>query len=284
MQLDLVSLRSIHLFFPRLKIFMNDKHVSGGRGAPAQQNDRSGAVAGRNAVRELLRSGRSVDKIFVSGRDGSVRSIITEARKLGIPVVNADSSKLDRLACGAVHQGVVAFASEKSYSTVDEILSAAASKGEPPLIAIADGIEDPHNLGALIRSAECSGCHGVIIPKRRSSGLTPVAVKASAGAVWHIPVARVTNIAETVALLKERGIWTFAAEAGGDDCFKTDFDLPAAFVFGSEGGGVSRLASERCDFTVSIPMYGHVNSFNVSAAAAVILSLAARARRLGSNI
>ena len=239
----------------------------------------TGIVAGRNAVRELLKSGREIDKIVVSGREGSIVALVAEARERGIPVTNADSSKLDYLAKGANHQGIVAFAAQKEYSTVEEILAIAEERGEKPLIVIADGVEDPHNLGALIRCAECAGAHGVIIPRRRSSGLTPVVAKASAGAIWHMAVARVGNIAETVEKLKKHGVWTFAAEAGGSPYYETDFDLPCAIVFGSEGAGVARLVKERCDFTVSIPMYGYVNSLNVSTAASVILCHAARMQR-----
>lgn len=242
----------------------------------AQDN---GIVAGRNAVRELLKSGREIDKIVISGREGSIVALVAEARERGIPVTNADSAKLDYLAKGANHQGIVAFAAQKEYSTVEEILAIAEERGEKPLIVIADGVEDPHNLGALIRCAECAGAHGVIIPRRRSSGLTPVVAKASAGAIWHMAVARVGNIAETVEKLKKHGVWTFAAEAGGSPYYETDFNLPCAVVFGSEGGGVARLVKERCDFTVSIPMYGYVNSLNVSTAASVILCHAARMQR-----
>lgn len=242
----------------------------------------TGIVAGRNAVRELLKSGREIDKIVISGREGSIVALVAEARERGIPVTNADSSKLDYLAKGANHQGIVAFAAQKEYSTVEEILAIAEERGEKPLIVIADGVEDPHNLGALIRCAECAGAHGVIIPRRRSSGLTPVVAKASAGAIWHMAVARVGNIAETVEKLKKHGVWTFAAEAGGDAYYDTDFDLACAIVLGSEGSGVSRLVRERCDFTVSIPMYGHVNSLNVSTAASVLLCHAARMQRTKS--
>lgn len=241
--------------------------------------EESGIVAGRNAVRELLKSGRAIDKIMVSGREGSIVALVAEAKDRGIPVVNAEQSKLDYLAKGAHHQGIVAFAAQKDYSTVEDILAIAAERGEKPLIVIADGVEDPHNLGALIRCAECAGAHGVIIPKRRSSGLTPVVAKASAGAIWHMAVARVSNIAQTVDKLKENGVWTFAAEAGGSAYYDTDFDLPCAIVFGSEGAGVGRLVKESCDFIVSIPMYGHVNSLNVSTAASVILCHAARMQR-----
>lgn len=239
----------------------------------------NGIVAGRNAVRELLKSGRAIDKILVSGREGSIVALVAQAKEKGIPVVNAEQSKLDYLAKGAHHQGIVAYASQKEYSSVEEILAIAAERGEKPLIVIADGVEDPHNLGALIRCAECAGAHGVIIPKRHSSGLTPVVAKASAGAIWHMAIARVSNIAQTVEKLKENGVWTFAAEAGGAAYYETDFDLPTAIVFGSEGAGVGRLVKETCDFIVSIPMYGHVNSLNVSTAASVILCHAARMQR-----
>ena len=172
-------------------------------------------------------------------------------------------------------------AAEKDYCTVDDILAIAAERGEMPFIAICDGIEDPYHLGALIRCAECAGVHGVIIPKRRAAGLTPTAAKASAGAVEHMAIAKVANIAAVIDELKKAGVWTYAAEAGGESLYDTDTDRPAAFVFGSEGEGVSRLVKERCDFTVSIPMYGRVNSMNVSTAAAVVLTEAARRRHAG---
>lgn len=239
-----------------------------------------GVTVGRNAVRELLRSGRAVDKIYVKNgsREGSVVVIVAEAISRGIPIVEVDQNKLDRISCGGNHQGVVAMAAGKEYSTVDDILAIAAARNEKPLIVVSDGIEDPHNLGALIRCAECAGAHGIIIPKRRAVGVTPVVVKCSAGAIEHMAIARVTNLATTLKELKESGIWIFAAEAGGDAYYDMDFDLPAAIVFGSEGGGVSRLVKERSDFNVSIPMYGLVNSLNVSTAASVILCHAARVR------
>ena len=239
----------------------------------------SGIVAGRNAVRELLKSGAAIDKILVSGREGSIVALVAEAKERGIPVVNAEPSKLDYIAKGAHHQGIVAYAAQKEYSSVEDILAIAEERGEKPLIVIADGVEDPHNLGALIRCAECAGAHGVIIPKRHSSGLTPVVAKASAGAIWHMAVCRVANIAQTIEKLKENGVWTFAAEAGGAAYYDTDFDLPCAIVFGSEGAGVGRLVRESCDFLVSIPMYGKVNSLNVSTAASVILCHAARMQK-----
>ena len=170
-------------------------------------------------------------------------------------------------------------AAEKEYSTVDDIIAIAESRGEKPLIVISDGICDPYNLGALIRCAEGAGAHGLIIPKRRNSGLTPIVSKASAGAIEHLAIAKVSNIAMTVNDLKKRGIWTFAAEAGGDMYYNTDFNCAAAIVFGSEGNGVSKIVKDACDFTVSIPMYGKVNSLNVSTAASVILYAAAIGQR-----
>ena len=239
----------------------------------------SNVVVGRNAVAELIRSGAPVDKILVSGREGSVVAIIAEAKKAGIVVVDSTVESIERLAHGENHQGIAAMVAEKAYSTVDEILAIAAERGEKPLIVVCDGIEDPHNLGAVIRCAECAGAHGVIIPERRACGLTPAVSKASAGAIMHMAIARVGNIAETIEKLKEAGVWTFAAEAGGQDFFETDWKCACAIVLGGEYSGVSRLVRERCDYTVSIPMYGHVNSLNVSTAASVLLCHAARMQR-----
>ena len=240
-----------------------------------------GLVVGRNAVRELLKSGRDVDKLMVQRgeREGSITVIIAEAKNRGIPVVDTEKQKLDFLAGGAPHQGVIAMAAEKEYSTVEDILEIARQRGEKPLIVISDGICDPYNLGALIRCAEGAGAHGLIIPKRRNAGLTPIVTKASAGAIEHLAVAKVSNIAMTVNELKKQGIWTFAAEAGGPMYYETDFDCPSAIVFGSEGDGVSKVVKDACDFIVSIPMYGQVNSLNVSTAGAVILYAAANAQR-----
>lgn len=240
-----------------------------------------GLVIGRNAVRELLRSGRAVDKLLVQRgeREGSIVVLVAEAVEMHIPVIEVEKVKLDSMSCGTPHQGVIAMAAEKEYSTVDDILDIARERGEKPLIVISDGICDPYNLGALIRCAEGAGAHGLIIPKRRNAGLTPVVSKASAGAIEHLAVAKVSNIAATVEELKKKGVWVFAAEAGGQMYYDTDFDLPAALVFGSEGNGVSQLVKKCCDMTVSIPMYGKVNSLNVSTAAAVILYAAAKGQR-----
>lgn len=240
-----------------------------------------GLIIGRNAVRELFKSGRTVDKLLVQKgeREGSIVVLVAEAIERRIPIVETDRAKLDKMTNYAVHQGVVAMAAEKEYCTVDDILKIARERGEKPFIVIADGITDPHNLGALIRCAEGVGAHGLIIPKRRAVGLTPAVSKASCGAIEHLAVAKVTNIATTVEELKEKGIWIFSAEAGGAAYYETDFNCPCAIVFGSEGDGVSNIVKERSDYITSIPMYGKVNSFNVSTAAAVILAEVSRQHR-----
>ncbi|MBE6601734.1 MAG: 23S rRNA (guanosine(2251)-2'-O)-methyltransferase RlmB [Ruminococcaceae bacterium] len=234
----------------------------------------NGAVIGRNAVRELLRSGREIDKLMVQRgeRTGSIVVLVAEAIERGIPVLEVEKSKLDALSGYAPHQGVIALAAEKEYCSVEDILAIAEERGEPPLIVICDGITDPYNLGAIIRCAECCGAHGLIIPKRRAVGLTPLVTKASAGAVEHLAIAKVSNIASTVEALKKAGVWTYAAEAGGSSVYDTDLSGPVAIVLGSEGNGVSQLVKKTCDAVVSIPMYGKVNSFNVSTAAAILLA------------
>ena len=237
-------------------------------------------VYGRNAVKELLAGGRDIEKLYIQSgeREGSVNLLIGIASERKIPIVEVDRQKLDNLAFGQRHQGVVAIAAERNYFTVDQILDYAEDRGEKPFVIILDGVEDPHNLGAIIRSAECCGAHGVIIPKRRAVGLTSVAAKASAGAVEHMRVAKVTNLAMTIDYLKEKGLWLYAADMGGESYYNTDLKGATAVVLGSEGEGISRLVKEKCDFTVSIPLYGSVNSMNVSCAAAVILAEIARQR------
>ena len=239
-----------------------------------------GVISGRNPVKELLASERDVDKIFVlrGERDGSAVVLVAKAKERKIPVIEVERAKLDSLCGHNRHQGIVAIAAERNYSSVEEIFALADEKGEKPFIIICDGIEDPHNLGAVIRSAECMGAHGIIIPKRRSVGLTSAVAKASAGAIEHIPVAKVTNIAQTIELLKSRGVWTYCADMDGQNCFSVDYSGACALVLGSEGFGVSRLAEEKCDFTVSIPMYGKVNSLNVSNAGAILMTEIARQR------
>lgn len=237
-------------------------------------------ICGRNAVKELLASGRDIEKIYVQTgeREGSVNLLIGLAAERKIRIVDADKRKLDELTHGARHQGIVAIAAERNYFSVDDILEYARERGEKPLIVVLDGVEDPHNLGAVIRSAECCGAHGVIIPKRRAVGLTSTAVKSSAGAAEYVRVAKVTNLASTIDYLKEQGLWIFAADMGGESYYGTDMTCSAAIVLGSEGFGISRLVKEKCDIVASIPLYGNVNSMNVSCAAAVILAEAARQR------
>lgn len=248
----------------------------------AFEKEDDGVVVGRNAVRELLKSERGIEKIYVKkggSHEGSITVLVAEAIERGIAVVDAEAQKLDQLACGANHQGIVAIAALKEYSTVDDMLDLANERGEKPFLVIADSIEDPHNLGALIRCAECAGAHGIIIPKRRAVGITPTVYKSSAGAIEHMLIAKVSNIATTVEQLKKKGVWVFAAEAGGAPYYETDFDCACAIVLGSEGNGVSRIVKENSDYIVSIPMYGKVNSLNVSTAASVILCHVARVQR-----
>ena len=239
-------------------------------------------ISGRNAVKELLASGRDIEKIYVQQgeREGSVKLLIGLAAERKIQISEVSKQKLDQISSGAKHQGIVAVASEAEYSSVEDILAYAESLGESPFLVVCDGIEDPHNLGAIIRSAECSGAHGVIIPKRRAAGLTSTVGKASAGALMHMRVARVTNIAQTIDELKAAGVWTYAADMGDTPYYKSDMKGSVAIVLGNEGAGISRLVKEKCDFTVSIPLYGKIDSLNVSCAAAVLLSEAARQRNL----
>ena len=250
---------------------------------PAAVEVDENVVSGRNAVRELLAGGRDIEKIYIQSgeREGSVNQLIGIAAERKLPIIEMDRAKLDRISGGARHQGIVAIAAERNYSSIDEILDYAAERGEPPFIVICDGLEDPHNLGAIIRSAECAGVHGVISPKRRAVGLTTVVAKASAGAIEHVRIAKVTNIAQTIDELKDRGLWLYAADMGGESYYSTDLRSSAAIVLGSEGFGISRLVKEKCDFTVSIPMYGNVNSMNVSCAAAVIFAEVAKQRHQG---
>ena len=240
-----------------------------------------GIIEGRNAVVEALRAGVSIDKIFImKGETDSVLGhIASTAREKSIVVVDADRRKLDNMSRTHSHQGVIALAAVREYATVDDILNAAREKGEPPLIVVCDELSDPHNLGAVIRTADAAGAHGVIIPKRRSAGLTAVVGKTSAGAVAHVPVARVANLPAVLKELKNEGVWVFGtAMNGSTPLYKADLKGPAAIVIGSEGDGMSRLVAENCDFTVSIPMFGKINSLNASAAAAVLLYEAVRQR------
>ena len=251
--------------------------------AVSEEQVSEGTVFGRNAVRELLNEGRDIEKIYIQKgeREGSINQLIGLASERRIPIVELDKQKLDRMCAGARHQGIVAMASLQDYSTVEEILAYADEKGESPFIVLLDGVEDPHNLGAIIRSAECMGAHGIIIPKRRAVGLTATVAKSSAGAIMHMRVAKVTNLAQTIDELKEKGLWFYAADMDGESLYKTDLKGAVGIVLGSEGDGISRLVKEKCDFVVSIPMYGNVNSMNVSCAAAVILSEVANQKNRG---
>ena len=240
-----------------------------------------GVIEGRNAVIEALRAGVTIDKIYImkGETDATLGHIASTARAKGIVVVDADRRKLDGMSRTHAHQGVIALAAVRAYATVESMLQAAADKGEPPLLVVCDEISDPHNLGAIIRTAECAGAHGVIIPKRRSAGLTAVVGKTSAGAVSYLPVARVPNIPALLKDLKKQGVWVFGTAADGNTTlYGADLKGPAAIVIGSEGDGMSRLVAENCDFTVSIPMFGKINSLNASAAAAVLLYEAVRQR------
>ena len=239
-------------------------------------------IEGRNAVAEALRAGTAIDKIWIArgGTDHTLGRIVFQAKKAGAAVVECDRRKLDAMSVTHSHQGIIAAAAAQSYAAVEDILRAAAERGEAPLVVVCDEISDPHNLGAIIRTAECAGAHGVVIPKRRSVGLTAVVSKTSAGAVSYLPVARVPNIPSLLKDLQKNGLWVFGAAAEGDkSLYEADLRSPAAIVIGSEGSGMSRLVREGCDFLVSIPMKGHISSLNASAAAAVLLYEALRQRR-----
>ncbi len=235
-------------------------------------------VVGRNAVTELLKSDRSVDKILVQSglHEGPINIILGLAADKGVPIVYCDRHKLDGLADGLPHQGVAAYAAETDYCSVEDILSYAASKGQKPFVVICDSVEDPHNLGAIIRTAECAGVHGVIIPKRRGVSVTSTVAKASAGALFHVKVAKVSNLASAVETLKQNGVWVWALEADGECYYNSDFDCGCALILGGEGAGVSELLRKKADFTVSIPMFGKINSLNVSAAGAIMMFEAAK--------
>ena len=228
-------------------------------------------LAGRNPIREALKAGRDIEKLLVLKGElsGSAREIVQLARENHIVVQEVEKVRLDELAHN--HQGLVAFASAYQYSTVEAMLEEAAAKNEDPFLILLDGVTDPHNLGAIIRSAECVGAHGVIVPERRSVGLTPAAVKASAGAVEHMKVARVVNLSRTIEDLKARNIWTYALDMDGVDYERVNFKGGVALVVGSEGEGVSRLVVEHCDQKVSLPMAGHIDSLNASVAAGIMM-------------
>lgn len=229
-------------------------------------------IEGRNAVLEAFRSGKCVDKLFILDgcQDGPVRTIAREARKTDTIINYVSKERLDQLSETHAHQGVIAQVAAYDYSTVDEILARAEEKGEAPFLIILDNVEDPHNLGAIIRTANLAGAHGVIIPKRRAVGLTSTVAKTSAGAINYTPVAKVTNIVRTIEELKEKGIWFVCADMGGETMYDLDLTGPMGLVIGNEGEGVSRLVRGACDFTASIPMKGDIDSLNASVAAGVL--------------
>lgn len=238
-------------------------------------------IEGRNAVTEALRSGRTINKVFLADgdTDKALGRLAAMAREAGAVVVRIDRRKLNDMSPTGAHQGIMASVAAHEYVSIEDILRSAEEKGEAPLVVICDELSDPHNLGAILRTAECAGAHGVIIPKRRSVGLTAVVGKTSAGAIEYMPVARVSNLADAIRKLKERGVWVFGTAADGSTSLYTaDLKGPAAIVIGNEGVGMSRIVSESCDFKVSIPMKGQISSLNASAAAAILLYEAVRQR------
>ena len=240
-----------------------------------------GLIEGRNAVTEALRSGRTINKIFLADgdTDRSLGRLAAMAKDAGAVVVRIDRRKLNDMSTTGAHQGIIASVAAHDYATLDDIFAVAEERGEAPLIVVCDELSDPHNLGAILRTAECAGAHGVIIPKRRSVALTAVVAKASAGAIEYMKVARVSNVAATLRELKSRGVWVFGTAADGTTAlYEADLKGPAAVVIGNEGAGMSRLVAETCDFKVSIPMRGRISSLNASAAAAILLYEAVRKR------
>ena len=260
---------------------MNDKKRCGSAPAPVEEIE--GQLEGRNALQEALKSGRTVDKVFIADGeiDRALQRLAAEAKEAGAVIVPVDRRKLDAMSYTRAHQGVIALAAAHIYFSIDDILEEAASRGETPLVVICDELSDPHNLGAILRSAECAGAHGVIIPKRRSVGLTATVAKASAGAVEYMKVARVTNINAAIGELKEKGVWVFGTAAEGSiPMYQADLTGPTAIVIGNEGTGMSQLVRKNCDVMVNIPMRGRISSLNASAAASILLYEALR-QRLG---
>lgn len=249
---------------------------------PAREESGEGTLEGRNAVSEALKSGRTIDKVFIAAgeTDRALQRLAAQAKAAGAVVNTVDRRKLDQMSVTHAHQGIIAMAAAHEYASLEDILSLADERGEAPLIVICDELTDPHNLGAILRTAECAGAHGVIIPKRRSVGLTAVVAKASAGAVEYMKVARVPNISAAIRTLKEKGVWVFGTAADGAvSLYDADLRGPAAIVIGNEGVGMSRLVSDSCDLKVSIPMRGKISSLNASNAASILLYEAVRQRQ-----
>mgnify|MGYP000135180655 FL=1 len=245
------------------------------------ENSNNNIICGRNPVLEALRSGREIDRLFVAHGTGggSVTAIIAKCRAKGILIKEISPQKLDYYCGGANHQGVAVMFASQEYATVDDMFALAETRGEKPFLIICDEIEDPHNLGAIIRTAEATGVHGVIIPERRSASLNATVAKAACGALEYVPVARVTNIANTIDALKERGVWVFGADMDGNDYTKTDFDTPCALVIGNEGKGIGALTAKKCDAILSLPMLGKINSLNASVAAGILMYEVVRSRK-----
>lgn len=229
-------------------------------------------IEGRNAVIEAFRSGKTIDKVFILDgcQDGPIKTVLREAKKADTIINFVQKERLDQMSNTGKHQGVIAFAAAYEYAEIDDMFKLAEEKGEPPFLVLLDNIEDPHNLGAIIRTANQAGAHGVIIPKRRAVGLTATVAKTSAGAINYTPVAKVTNLANTIEELKERGLWFVCASMEGEVMYNLDLKGPMGLVIGSEGEGVSRLVKEKCDFVAKIPMYGNVDSLNASVAMGVL--------------
>ena len=270
---------------------MNENRRPAGRKTPPRRADRfaqreeteevEGQLEGRNAITEALKSGRTIDKVFIADgdTDKGLQRLAAQAKEAGAVVVSVDRRKLDAMSYTRAHQGIIALAAAHAYVTIDDILAEAAARGQAPLIVICDELSDPHNLGAILRSAECAGAHGVIIPKRRSVGLTATVAKASAGAVEYMKVARVTNISSAIAEVKDKGLWVFGTAAEGSiPMYQADLTVPAAIVIGNEGDGLSPLVRKNCDVMVNIPMAGRISSLNASAAASILLYEAVRQR------
>ena len=247
---------------------------------PEKNTDQNELIIGRNPITEALKSGRELNQLFVARgeRSGSIGKIIALAKQKGIPVKEVDIKKLDYMSGGGVHQGVAAFCAAHAYASLDDIFALAAARKEAPFIIICDEIEDPHNLGAIIRTADAVGAHGVVVPKRRSAALTGIVAKSSAGALEYVKVARVTNLAATIDEMKKRNMWLYCSDMDGEDYTKVDFTGGVGLVIGSEGKGVSRLVKQKCDVTVSLPMKGKIGSLNASVAAAVLMYEVARGR------
>ena len=262
------------------KNFRTQNEIIRPENRPGAEDMHENMLEGRNPVREAIRAGRDIERILVSeaAMEGSAREIIKLARDKGIVVHQTDKAKLDKLSQTGVHQGIIAFAAAKNYCELEDILSYAREKGEDPFIIVLDGITDPQNLGSILRSAECAGVHGVIIPKRRAVGLTPVVAKASAGAVEYMRVAKVNNIPQTTERLKREGVWVFGADPAGESYVKTNFKGPLAIVIGAEGEGISQLAKTRCDRLIALPLKGNIESLNAAVSAAVIIYEALRQR------